>query len=176
LCASDADCTAPATCQPPLGGGVTSSAAVDAGRGAVYVDVGDCVGSGATGCAESLVALDAETGALRWAFAPIPSGDLADLDFIASPNVFTASVGTTPTPVVGVGNKNGVYYAVDQDTGALVWQQAVVAGGGPGGVHAATGGGVRDGAPRPPPPPPLLFPPSSAHGRRPAAAPSAGGR
>ena len=139
LCASNADCTAPATCQRPLGGGVTSSAAIDAGKGAVYVDVGDCVGSGATGFAESLVALDAETGALRWAFAPIASGDLADLDFIASPNVFTAAVGTTPTPVVGVGNKNGVYYAVDQDTGALVWQQAVVAGGDLGGFNASTG-------------------------------------
>ena len=32
LCASYAYCTAPATCQPPLGGGVTSSAAIDAAR------------------------------------------------------------------------------------------------------------------------------------------------
>src|SRR4029450_1205609 len=138
---SDADCTAPATCQQPLGGGVTSSAAVDAGRGAVYVAVGDCVGSGATGFSESLVALDAETGALRWAFAPIASGDLADLDSIASPNVFSAAIGTPPTPVVGVGNKNGVYYAVDQDTGALVWQQPVVPGGDLGGVEAREGVG-----------------------------------
>src|SRR5207247_27166 len=39
LCASDADCTAPATCQPPLGSGMTSSAAIDAERGAVYADL-----------------------------------------------------------------------------------------------------------------------------------------
>jgi polyvinyl alcohol dehydrogenase (cytochrome) len=139
LCASDADCTAPATCQPPLGGGVTSSAAVDAGRGAVYVDLGDCVGSGNTGFSNSLVALDAETGALRWAFSPIPSGNLGDLDFISSPNLFTANIGTTPTPLVGVGSKNGVYYTVNQDTGALVWQQAVVPGGEGGGFSASTG-------------------------------------
>src|SRR4029453_3872455 len=56
LCASDADCTAPATCQPPLGGGLTSSAAIDAGRGALYVDFGDCVGAGNTGFSNSLVA------------------------------------------------------------------------------------------------------------------------
>jgi polyvinyl alcohol dehydrogenase (cytochrome) len=139
LCASDADCTAPATCQPPLGSGVTSSAAFDAGRDAVYVDLGDCVGAGNTGFSNSLVALDAETGTLRWAFSPIPNGNLGDLDFIASPNLFTASIGTTPTPLVGVGSKNGVYYAVEQDTGALVWQQAVVPGGEAGGFEGSTG-------------------------------------
>ncbi len=139
LCASDADCTAPATCQPPLGGGVTSSATIDAEKGAVYVDLGDCVGAGNTGFSNSLVALDAETGALQWAFSPIPSGNLGDLDFIASPNLFTIPGGTTPRPVVGVGSKNGVYYTVDQDTGALVWQQAVVPGGEGGGFNASTG-------------------------------------
>ena len=139
LCASDADCTAPATCQQPLGSGMTSSAAIDAERGAVYADLGDCIGAGNTGFSNSLVALDAETGALRWDFSPIPFGNLGDLDFISSPNVFTANIGTTPTPLVGVGSKNGVYYAVDQDTGALVWQQAVVAGGEAGGFSPSTG-------------------------------------
>src|SRR5437016_5299353 len=104
------------TCQPPLGGGVTSSAAIDAGRGGV-----------------------SETGALRWDFSPIPSGNLGDLDFIASPNLFTIPGGTTPRPLVGVGSKNGVYYTVDRDTGALVWQQAVVAGGESGGFSPSTG-------------------------------------
>src|SRR2546422_786389 len=139
LCASDADCTPPASCQQPLGSGLTSSAAIDAGRGAVYVDFGDCIGAGNTGFSNSLVALDDETGALRWDLSPIPSGNLGDLDFISSPNVFTATIGTTPTPVVGVGSKNGVYYAVDQDTGALVWQQTVVAGGEAGGFSPSAG-------------------------------------
>jgi polyvinyl alcohol dehydrogenase (cytochrome) len=139
LCASDADCTAPATCQAPLGGGMTSSAAVDAGRGAVYIDFGDCIGSGNTGFSNSLVALNAETGALQWDFSPIPPGNLGDLDFIASPNLFTIPNGTTPRPVVGVGSKDGVYYTVDRDTGAPVWQQAVVAGGEAGGFSPSTG-------------------------------------
>src|SRR3989454_7021114 len=104
------------TCQPPLGGGVTSSAAIDSGRGGV-----------------------SETGALRWDFSPIPSGNLGDLDFIASPNLFTIPGGTTPRALVGVGSKNGVYYTVDRDTGAPVWQQAVVSGGISGGVSPSTG-------------------------------------
>jgi polyvinyl alcohol dehydrogenase (cytochrome) len=138
ICSTDADCMAPATCQRPLGAGVTSSPAIDAAKGAVYVSVGDCVGSGATGFAESLLALDADTGALRWAFKPIPSGDLADLDFVASPNVIGVPAGTTQS-LVGAGNKNGTYYAVDQDTGALVWERAVVSGGALGGFNASTG-------------------------------------
>jgi hypothetical protein len=63
-CLTDADCTAPATCQPPLGGAVVSSVAVDATRGALYVSTGDCVGFGAAGFANSLLALDTATGAL----------------------------------------------------------------------------------------------------------------
>jgi polyvinyl alcohol dehydrogenase (cytochrome) len=138
LCSSDADCMPPTTCQRPLGGGVTSSPAIDAAKGAVYVSVGDCVGSGATGLTESLLALDAETGALRWVFKPIPTGDLQDLDFVASPNVFAVPAGTSQS-LVGAGNKNGIYYAVDQDTGALIWQQSVVPGGVLGGFNASTG-------------------------------------
>jgi polyvinyl alcohol dehydrogenase (cytochrome) len=139
LCATDSDCTAPATCQRPLGGGVTSSPAIDEATGAVYVSVGDCVGSGATGFTESILALDAATGALRWVFQPIPPGDLSDLDFVASPNLFTADIGGTTRRLVGAGNKDGIYYAVDRDTGALVWQKMAVAGGILGGFNASTG-------------------------------------
>src|SRR5262249_44773713 len=154
LCASDADCTAPATCQRPLGGGVTSSPAVDEAAGTVYVSVGDCVGSGATGFPESLLALDAETGALHWVFQPIPPGDLSDLDFVASPNLFSATVGGTTRRLVGAGNKDGTYYAVDRDTGELVWQQKVVAGGVLGGSTPRGGGapGPICGGPFPGPP------------------------
>src|SRR5262249_43356744 len=122
LCASDADCTAPATCQQPLGGGVVSSPSVDVRRRVVYVASGDCVHAGATGLANSIIALDADTGALRWSFHPLPPSDLRDFDFIASPNVFTATMGGVTRRLVGAGSKNGTYYAVDQDTGALVWQ------------------------------------------------------
>jgi polyvinyl alcohol dehydrogenase (cytochrome) len=139
LCATDADCTAPATCQRPLGGGVTSSPTIDATSGVVFVSVGDCVGSGATGFSEAIVALDAETGAVRWTFAPVPPGDLGDLDFVASPNLFSATVGTSVQRLVGAGSKDGIYYVVDRDTGAAVWQRMVVGGGVFGGFNASTG-------------------------------------
>src|SRR5262249_9590059 len=125
--------------KPPLGGGVTSSAAIDEAKGVVYVSVGDCVASSSSGFGEALVALDAETGSLRWAFKPLPAGDAGDLDFIASPNAFTASGGTAGGQLVGVGNKNGIYYAVNQDTGALVWQKSVVPADPLGGFNASNG-------------------------------------
>jgi polyvinyl alcohol dehydrogenase (cytochrome) len=139
LCASDADCTAPATCQPPLGGGTSSSPTIDPTTGAVYASIGDCVGSGATGFAESIIALDAQSGAVRWVYNPLPPGDLEDLDFVASPNVFTATVGGVTRHLVGAGSKDGTYYAVDQDTGVPVWQQTPVGGGPLGGFNASTG-------------------------------------
>jgi polyvinyl alcohol dehydrogenase (cytochrome) len=120
LCISDADCTPPKTCLPPKGGGVTSSPAVDASRRTVYVSTGDCVGFGAAGFANSILALDADTGALRWFFKAVPNGDLEDFDFIASPNLFDGPGGRA---LVGAGNKSGIYYALDRDTGALVWQR-----------------------------------------------------
>jgi outer membrane protein assembly factor BamB len=146
LCASDTDCTAPATCQQPLGGGVVSSPAIDTERRVVYVSTGDCVASGATGLADSIIALDADTGTFRWAFHPLPPSDLRDFDFIASPNLFTVTAGAVTRHLVGAGSKDGNYYAVDQDTGALVWQAAATPGIPNlfGGFNASTGAAFGD--------------------------------
>jgi polyvinyl alcohol dehydrogenase (cytochrome) len=146
LCASDADCTAPATCQQPLGGGVVSSPSIDRQRRVVYVATGDCVASGATGLANSIIALDADSGALRWAFHPLPPADLRDFDFIASPNIFTSKAGGTTRHLIGAGSKDGIYYAVDQDTGALAWQAAATPGIPNlfGGFNASTGSAFGD--------------------------------
>src|SRR5262249_5514841 len=81
-CLTSSDCTAPATCQRPLGGAIVSSPTIDEAAGVMYVSTGDCVGFGAAGFANSLVALDARTGALRWSFRALPQGDLGDFDFI----------------------------------------------------------------------------------------------
>ena len=136
LCTSDSDCTAPETCQPPIGGAVTSSPSIDPAAGVVYVSTGDCVESGSTGFANALVALDAQSGRLLWSFRPIPAGDLHDFDFVASPNLFDEPGGKA---VVGAGSKNGAYYTVDRSTGALVWQSVQSAGGSLGGFNASTG-------------------------------------
>ena len=101
---------------------------------------------------DSVMALDLKTGAVRWATAalpydawtvscffgnpancPSPAGP--DYDFAQAPALFTVRPGGNGKPIelVGAGQKSGLYWALDPDTGAVVWKTAA----GPGGI---TGG------------------------------------
>ncbi len=83
---------------------------------------------------EAIFALDFD-GVPLWRWRP-REVDPDDLAFGAVPNLFTIDEGGTPRDVAGVGNKDGTYYVVDRDTGALVWQTNVVPGGDIGGIIA----------------------------------------
>ncbi len=108
---------------------------------------------------DSIIALDLKTGAVRWATRAIPYdawtvdcipffGDGSncpdpagpDYDFGQTPALFTAKDGVNgkPRDLVGAGQKSGQYWALDPDTGAVVW----VTQAGPGG----TGGGLQWGS------------------------------
>jgi polyvinyl alcohol dehydrogenase (cytochrome) len=105
---------------------VWSSPSVDEGRRLVFVGTGNCVTSprGYGRFAEAVVALGLDDGAVRWSFQPHePNRD--DLDFAGAPNLFESS----GRALVGLGGKDGTYYALDRDTGALAWTTAVVAPG-----------------------------------------------
>jgi polyvinyl alcohol dehydrogenase (cytochrome) len=131
FCNTTADCNGAISgnvCIESRGGAVWSSAAVDPSRNEVYVSTGDCLQQGAIGDAESLMAFDLDTGARHWAVRANPIGETADFDFGSSPAVFTATDGVTSRELVGAGNKNGAYYAVDRDTGLLAWSTQVVPG------------------------------------------------
>jgi polyvinyl alcohol dehydrogenase (cytochrome) len=100
---------------------------------------------------DSIVALDLKTGAVRWATRAIPYdawtvdcipfyGDGSncpdpagpDYDFGQAPALFTVKTDGKgkPRDLVGAGQKSGQYWALDPDTGAVVW----VTQAGPGGV------------------------------------------
>jgi len=103
-------------------GDVWSSPSVDVERRLVFVGTGNCVTSpaGYGRFAEAIVAVSLDDGAVRWTYQPHqPNRD--DLDFAGAPNLFEAG----GRVLVGLGNKDGVYYAVDRDTGALVWSTKV---------------------------------------------------
>jgi polyvinyl alcohol dehydrogenase (cytochrome) len=119
-------------------GDVWSSPSVDTERRLVFFGTANCPPSpeGWGEYTEALIAVDADTGEPRWSFQPHgPNND--DLDFAGAPNLFTID----GRDLVGSGNKDGVYYAVDRDDGELAWKAEAT---GPGleeeGSNFSTGG------------------------------------
>ena len=113
--------TAPTTGRWATGSGcadVWGSPSVDVAGRAVFVGTGNCVTSpnGWGPLSEAIVALDLDSGAIKWTYQPHPPGN-DDFDFAGAPNLFEID----GRPVVGLGNKDAVYYVVDRATGALVW-------------------------------------------------------
>lgn len=122
----------------PSGGGVWSSPVIDPSTGTLYVGTGQNY-SGSGGDFNTMLALDARTGGLRWknqvtdadtwrmlCWDPDPTGycpgltDGAanDYDLGATPNIFRVGDRT----LVGVGQKTGVYHVLDARTGEVVWR------------------------------------------------------
>lgn len=138
-----------------------SAPVVDPERGLLYVATGNnytvppgvCKSPTETGCTPSaadnyfdaVLALDLDTGAVVWArktltadTATLPSLVLGtegpDYDFGSSPNLFTTTIDGVATELLGIGQKSGIYWALDPDTGDVVWQTQVGPGGLEGGI------------------------------------------
>jgi alcohol dehydrogenase (cytochrome c) len=67
----------------------------------------------------SVVALDADTGKLRWHYQFTPH-DVHDWDAIADPVLVDVKVGGKTVKAVVQANRNGFYYALDRATGKLL--------------------------------------------------------
>jgi polyvinyl alcohol dehydrogenase (cytochrome) len=67
---------------------------------------------------DSIVALSMKTGRVVWYYGPTHRHN-NDLDFLAGPTIWYGPGGR---PMVGAGEKSGVFYAVDARTGRLVWE------------------------------------------------------
>ncbi len=108
------------------GAGVFGSPALDPATGTLFVATGNPTPKnapppGPDPGSDSILALDAATGHLRWAFGPTHPHDDQDLDFLGTPNLIARPDGLA----VGAGEKDGVYYVVDARTGRLVWKTAL---------------------------------------------------
>lgn len=104
---------------------------------------------------DSVMALDLQTGAIRWATRALPYdawttdcipffGDGSncpqpagpDFDFGQAPALFTVTTGQArPRELVGAGQKSGQYWALEPDTGAVVWVTQAGPGGTAGGLQ-----------------------------------------
>lgn len=118
-------------------GNVWSSAAVDTTYRLVFFGTADCNNVSVPPYHNSTIALEADTGRVRWAFRPDRSGT-CDFDFGASPNLIDLGFGR----YVGIGGKDGTYYLLDRLTfhpqGRLIWSARVVFGGDEGGFIGST--------------------------------------
>ena len=99
-------------------GGVWGSPSVDLERRLMFAGSANCPTSpdGWGPYTEALFAVDIDTGEPAWSFQPHPPNN-DDSDFAGVPVLFTAD----GQDLVGLGNKDAVFYVVNRDTGELVW-------------------------------------------------------
>jgi polyvinyl alcohol dehydrogenase (cytochrome) len=110
---------------------------------------------------DTVVSLDLADGHLKWAartlgfdtwtgncirnkpLCPDPAGP--DYDFASAPNLFHVggSDGKGGRDILGIGQKNGIYWAFDPDNGAVIWSTKVGPAGPLGGIE--WGSAVEDG-------------------------------
>jgi polyvinyl alcohol dehydrogenase (cytochrome) len=120
----------------PSGASIWSSPAYDKGRGLIYFGTGDNFSNPADGNSDAIFAVDAASGEVRWKTqvtagdayndgciggqhkptCPKQNGD--DLDFTAPPLLFRQRNGKD---ILIAGQKSGDTYALDPDTGSLIW-------------------------------------------------------
>jgi polyvinyl alcohol dehydrogenase (cytochrome) len=135
----------------PAGGAIWNTPTIDTRRNVLYVGTGNNFAPPATKLSDSLLALDLNTGAVRWfrqvtendiwngscrqpdrEAAVCPDKDAPDFDFTGS--ALLVDVGNGRQLIV-VGNKSGVIFGFDPDAaGTIVWQRRVAVGSSSGGV------------------------------------------
>jgi polyvinyl alcohol dehydrogenase (cytochrome) len=135
-----------------------STPAIDPADNLVYVGTGNnysaqagvCIAPGQKACApppagdhvDSILALDVRTGAIQW-FMPTLSSDVdtqactvrsmcgPDFDFGSGPNLIRLPSGRE---LLGIGQKSGVYWALNPKTGTVAWHTQVGPGSAFGGM------------------------------------------
>ena len=115
------------------GGGVWGSPTVDAAAGTIYFATGN---DGACGSSEPLAPAMVEVRAsdlsLVGSWAVPAAQQTEDSDFGSTPTLFKGVIGGQSQPLVGVINKNGLFYAFQRDAlpSGPVWSKRIATGGG----------------------------------------------
>ncbi|MFC3071165.1 outer membrane protein assembly factor BamB family protein [Phenylobacterium soli] len=138
----------------PAGAAIWAAPSLDTKRGLVYVVTGDSYTDVDTIGADAVMAIEIATGKIRWQHqvtakdnfvmgcgpisatgnCPTPLGP--DFDFGATPVLMTLKGGKQ---VLVAGQKSGLVYGFDPDTGSLLWKTTVGSGSALGGVEWGIG-------------------------------------
>jgi outer membrane protein assembly factor BamB len=115
------------------GGGIWSSPTVDAAAGTIYFSTG----TGSSNCPStpggpSLYEVSASNLSLVGSWTIPVAQQITDADFGATPTLFSGVIGGQSEPLVGMIDKNGVFYALKRDALASgpVWSTRIAIGGG----------------------------------------------
>lgn len=140
------------------GAGVWGSVAVDASLNSIYFGTGNSfVDSDSSLYSSSILSLNAQTGALNWAYQAYSNLNVGgDQDFGSTPNLFTVVIGGVTHSAVGLGGKDGNYYVLDRISGVLLEKLAIGTGAPDNGVIGLAGFYYPSGTANP-----MLFIPSS---------------
>ena len=134
----------------PSGAPIWTTPTVDEKRGQVYVTTGENTSHPTTNTSDAIIALDLETGEAKWVFQALENDmwnfgcsargpnciileDTNSVDFdFGGPAIL---VETSDRDLLIAGQKSGDLWALDPDTGSLVWNQRVGEGTALGGNH-----------------------------------------
>ncbi|MBL4582377.1 MAG: PQQ-binding-like beta-propeller repeat protein, partial [Gammaproteobacteria bacterium] len=134
----------------PSGAPIWTTPTIDVQRGQVYVTTGENTSHPTTNTSDSVIALNLETGEANWVFQALENDmwnfacsadgpnciildntNSVDFDF-GGPAILVESGGRE---LLIAGQKSGDLWALDPDTGALVWNQRIGEGTALGGNH-----------------------------------------
>ena len=110
------------------GGSAWTTPAIDPQLGMIYLGIGnpspqmdDVTRPGDNLYTVSLVALDIETGKLRWHFQQVPH-DMWGYDVASPPVLFDAEIAGRRVAAVGQAGKTGWFYVLDRKTGQFLYK------------------------------------------------------
>ncbi|HXW07937.1 MAG TPA: PQQ-binding-like beta-propeller repeat protein [Vicinamibacterales bacterium] len=133
----------------PSGAAAWSSPTLDAARKTIYIGTGDSYSNPAAATSDAIIALDLESGAIKWA-SQLTAGDAwnvaclspdptncpstpgPDHDFASPPILVTLPNGDRR---LIAGQKSGVVHGLDADTGKVLWSTPIGKGGLLGGIQ-----------------------------------------
>ena len=121
------------TAEPPYTGvSVWSTVSVDAARGLVFASTGNNYTGEAGPTSDAIFALELATGELAWVrqltegdIFTIPNPRSEDSDFGTNPILFEAEIDGARRALVGAGQKSGMFWALDRESGEVVWSRRV---------------------------------------------------
>lgn len=119
------------TVHPPHNGcAVWSSVSIDTELGLVYGSTGNNYTGLASSTSDAIFALRVTDGSVAW-WTQLTTGDVftiarpssPDSDFGTNPVLFDAMIGGRTRKLVAAGQKNGMFWALDRSTGAVLWSK-----------------------------------------------------